>query len=460
LPSTHYFTKSGGDLARTVLIASGKVKTTLLSSGVLAVLAALTAARPVSALQPLSDFLSAAKTNNLDDREARELAEQRIGEAEQQWTKLLPTLTAQATYTRNQYEASVTLPAAAGEAPRTAVITPLDQRDLVFTAQATIFDLGQIHRAQGADATADAQEARVRSTELDTSKSVARTYYQLVGAEALVLSAERSLAASEDNQAFVEKRLDAGFASALDVQRAVAAVEASRQDVAQAELTRVLAVRALSTTTGLSATPGGPALEDDLHDEAPLESWEGTAIGGLPSVVAANLDARAARKNADATRDALVPTVSATGTERFTNAAGFGTSPYYAIGASLTWHFDVSTLYATRAQEAAYQAARTREEQAKLTARDAIHEAWQTIRADQVKSRAAHAQVAASAEAARLARDRYASGTATQLEVVQAQRDAFTAEVSRIQADADLVYARAWLRLAAGRTRFAGEAGR
>jgi len=129
----------------------------------------------------------------------------------------------------------------------------------------------------------------------------------------------------------------------------LAAVEASRQDVAQAELTRVLAVRALSTTTGLSATPGGPALEDDLHDEAPLESWESAAIGGLPSIVAANLDARAARKNADATRDALVPTVSATGTERFTNAAGFGTSPYYAIGASLVSVIATSSGAACRA---------------------------------------------------------------------------------------------------------------
>jgi outer membrane protein TolC len=43
-------------------------------------------------------------------------------------------------------------------------------------------------------------------------------------------------------------------------------------------------------------------------------------------------------------------------------------------------------------------------------------------------------------------------GTITQLDLLQAQRDAFNAEVSRIQADADLVNARVQLRLSAGQS--------
>ena len=56
----------------------------------------------------------------------------------------------------------------------------------------------------------------------------------------------------------------------------------------------------------------------------------------------------------------------------------------------------------------------------------------------------------AASHAATQARDRYRAGTITQLDLLQAQRDAFNAEVSRIQADADLVNARAQLRLASG----------
>ena len=54
--------------------------------------------------------------------------------------------------------------------------------------------------------------------------------------------------------------------------------------------------------------------------------------------------------------------------------------------------------------------------------------------------------------AAEQARNRYTSGTTMQLDLLQAQRDAFVAEVARIQADADLINARAQLRLAAGRS--------
>jgi len=44
----------------------------------------------------------------------------------------------------------------------------------------------------------------------------------------------------------------------------------------------------------------------------------------------------------------------------------------------------------------------------------------------------------------------YRAGTATQLDLLQAQRDAFRAEVTRIQDDANLLNSRAQLRLAAG----------
>ena len=50
------------------------------------------------------------------------------------------------------------------------------------------------------------------------------------------------------------------------------------------------------------------------------------------------------------------------------------------------------------------------------------------------------------------ARERYQQGAGTQFELVQAERDAFSAEVSRIESDADLSYARAGLRLDAGHT--------
>jgi outer membrane protein TolC len=119
---------------------------------------------------------------------------------------------------------------------------------------------------------------------------------------------------------------------------------------------------------------------------------------------------------------------------------------------ALTWAFDLTTAANIRSQDALTAAASAREEGARLAARDAIHRAWNTVRTGIARSRSARAQLEASARAGELARDRYSVGAATQLDLLQAQRDAFGAEVARVQADADLVNARAQLRIAAGQS--------
>ena len=55
------------------------------------------------------------------------------------------------------------------------------------------------------------------------------------------------------------------------------------------------------------------------------------------------------------------------------------------------------------------------------------------------------------AERRPLAHERYLAGTATTLDVQQAGRDALNGEVARIQAHANLAYARALVRLDSGR---------
>ena len=70
-----------------------------------------------------------------------------------------------------------------------------------------------------------------------------------------------------------------------------------------------------------------------------------------------------------------------------------------------------------------------------------------SVRAAAVSARA---EQEASEHAAEVARARYDAGTATHLELLEAERDAFAAEVSRVQAEADLAYARFALHLAAG----------
>jgi len=56
----------------------------------------------------------------------------------------------------------------------------------------------------------------------------------------------------------------------------------------------------------------------------------------------------------------------------------------------------------------------------------------------------------AARRASQLAHERSAAGVATQLDVIQSERDLFAAEVADIQASAELASARALLSLSAG----------
>jgi len=200
-------------------------------------------------------------------------------------------------------------------------------------------------------------------------------------------------------------------------------------------------------TPDLSATV---PLSDDLRPEPELGTFE-TGLAGLPAVAAASASTRAAIQQADAQRLALAPSIAGTFTEHGTNAPGFtGHDWSYQAALTLTWSLDLTSFADIRAQDAAADAARARELRALLSAGDAIHREWNTVVAGIARSRSARAGREAAVHAASQARERYRAGTITQLDLLQAQRDAFNAEVSRIQADADLVNARAQLRLSSG----------
>src|SRR2546425_1125719 len=185
---------------------------------------------------------------------------------------------------------------------------------------------------------------------------------------------------------------------------------------------------------------------DDLHAEPEL-SFFASDVAALPSVAAAAANTQAAAMEADARRFALAPIIAGTFTETGSNASGFiGRDWSYRAALTATWSFDLTRIGDIKAQDAAVGATRARELRATLAARDAIHREWNTIAAGIARSRSARARKEAAFHAAEQARERYRAGTITQLDLLQAQRDAFNAEVSRIQADADLINARVQFR--------------
>lgn len=419
------------------------------------------AAGEASATEPLQTFLERSKTHSFDAREAVATEQQRSAEADAALGKLTPSFSARGVYTRNQEEVAavfggapamtdmngMTTPATPG---RRLVITPLNQLDAFLQLDVPIIDLASYHRYKAARAIAESSAEQRGVTTIDVSRSVARAYYQYLGAQSLLGSAAESIKAAEANLKNVDDRRAAGAATDLDHERAAASVARAQQDLADAELGAALAARSLETLSGLTPTPGGAAEADDLHAEGTLSGWLGTA-GQLPQDRVARKLSEAAEQNRKAANRALFPTLAGSAQERITNATGFsGRNASYVLQLTLSWRLDYATLATNDAQSAALEVQRVRVERTRRAAEDAVFEAFKRVEAGLAKSRAARAQAAAAERAASLSLDRYGAGVATQLDVTQAQRDAFLASAAKIQADADLAFARASLRLAAG----------
>ncbi len=418
-------------------------------AGLVAALPIFLASGSASALQTLATFVASSRSSNLDRREAVATAELRAAEADQAKSRLAPSLTARATYTRNERETTITQGPAAN--PTTITITPLDQLDATFTLNVPLVDVGAWLRVSAAGATADAARMRARGSFDDAEKSVTRAYYQVVASEATKVAAAQALATAEESRTVTQRRVEAGSASDLEMERARAEVARARQVVAGATQACAVARRSLATLSGLAPSEGTVPLPDDDLAPAPAPAQLEPGTARLPALQAAALDVRAASKSEGAAWSALAPTLAASASERLTNATGFaGHVASWSIAATATWTVDPSAYFAAKAQAASHAVAAVRAERTRAAAKDELWNAAEDVRAQIARVEAARAEARATARAAKLARDRLDAGAARQLDVIQADRDAFNSEVARIQAAGDLAYSRALLLLASG----------
>lgn len=412
-----------------------------MSPKILLAIAGVAGARPALALQPLEEFLRGARASSTDDAEARAARRQAQAEADAALGRSLPRLSLSAAYARNQFESAF----------GGVTFTPRDQVDGAATLDVPLVDPGNFARIAAARTGAAAAATQAASTDLRVQSLVARDFHQLVGGLALVGAARRALDVARKALGVAEARFRAGSTPSLDADRARAEVERDVQQLASAELQVTLVARALRSLSGIEPDVEGEApLADDLREEPPLERFQ-PPDEKLPPVAAAIQGRVASEQEARARRFSLVPSLGASVSERATNASGLvGHDAWWQAVLGVTWSFDLTTLAGIRAQDASAEAARAREQRARLAARDDIHRAWSTVRTNIARSRSARVQAEVSARAADLALRRYEAGAAAQLDLLQAQRDAFEADAARIQADADLVDSRAQLRIAAG----------
>jgi outer membrane protein, multidrug efflux system len=307
---------------------------------------------------------------------------------------------------------------------------------------------GRVRRSVEAS-TADLQgaEANLRDAQVSVTAEVARTYFELRGAQARLEVARRNVVNEAQTYRFTQAQLDAGRATELDTSRARAQLSTTLSTMGPLEAAVSRAIHQLGVLTGREPN----ALQSMLsmpRDLPPLPST--IAVGDPATLLRRRPDIRVAERQlaAETARIGvavgdLFPKVTFVGSFGYdaTNLSGLGSSASraYTIGPGISW--PAFNLGRVRAQVAAQRArADTALAQYQQTVLRALQETEDALVTHaRTRDELLHAADAAqaSATAARIARTRYEDGAVDFLAVLDAERTQLDAEDHLAQSRTD-----------------------
>lgn len=299
---------------------------------------------------------------------------------------------------------------------------------------------GRVRRGvEAARAERGAAEASLRDAQVTVAAEVARTYFELRGAQSRLDVARRNLETQRDTTRITQVRFDVGRSDPIDVQSARARLAATEATIPALVTAERQAAHRLAVLTG--QRPG--ALDARLAPRAnrttpfakPLPIGEaGELLRRRPDVQAA--ERRLAAETAltgVATAD-LFPRVRVTGFIGFLagdlSALGEGASRAWSVTPTVSWPgLDIGGARARlRAQEARGAASLAAYDQAVLRALEDVENALVSYGQRQAQLRALTDQATASRRAAELARVRYREGVIDFLVLLDAERTLLAAE--------------------------------
>jgi multidrug efflux system outer membrane protein len=296
-----------------------------------------------------------------------------------------------------------------------------------------------VHAAQ---ADLESQEASERASVLSLVGDVASSYLQLLELDQERSIAENTLSSRKATLEVARARYTQGLTSELDVRQFEAQVAAPAVTLAQTDRARAVAEHNIDVLLGATPAPiaRGGSLIDAVRALDIPDSIPAAMLARRPDVQQADRAYAAATARIGVADAARLPTVSIVGT--FGSQAGVPSNVFgdqtrvYQLLAGISFPlFDNGRLASLSA------AARARAEQSRAsyesTALNALREANDAltgVRAARDQAVAQATQVTALRQALDLAGSRYAAGLSTYLDLLDAQRSLFSAELALSQA--------------------------
>ncbi len=306
---------------------------------------------------------------------------------------------------------------------------------------------GRLRRAtQAAGADLTSREEDRRALELSLIGSVATAYFDLRAADLNLEIARRTLESRQQTLDLARRRLDRGLISELDVRQFEAEVASPAASVADFQRQVAQGENALSVLVGHN--PGVIERGRSLTETAariPIPAGVPSALLAYrPDVRSAEASLRAATARIGVADAAQLPTFTVTG-EYGSQSTQF--SRWFASGSSI-WQAFVGVSIpvfkegrpggegANIARARAVQA-RSHYEQTVLVALRETEDALVALRTARDRAAAQHRQVVALRRALELADMRYRNGVSSYLDVLDAQRGLFGAQLALTQAERD-----------------------
>ena len=298
---------------------------------------------------------------------------------------------------------------------------------------------GRIRRGlQAARADLSAQEASQRAVLLTLVSDVASGYLQLLQLDEERSIAARTLASRQEVLKLAQRRFDQGVISELDVRQFEAQVAVAASALAVSERDRAQREHQLSVLLGQAPTavPRGGSLVQAVSALKVPDSIPASLVARRPDVQQAERGYAAATARIGAAQAARLPTFSITGSY---GSQATGTSnlfdssrEVYQLQGAISVPIFTGGLLSNQAGAARARAeqARAQYEQTVLVALGEAGDALVGVRTAHDITAAQQTQALALRRALELAERRYISGVASYVEVLDAQRSLFDAELS------------------------------
>ena len=301
---------------------------------------------------------------------------------------------------------------------------------------------GRIRRGvQASRADLEGQEALHRSTVLTLVSDVSTAYLELLELAQEEQIAERTLASRRATLALARSRFESGVISELDVHQFESEVAVPAASLAQARRLRSQREHELASLVGRPpfAIPATADLASAVEAVQVPDSLPAVLLARRPDVRAAERAFASAVARVGVAQASRLPLISITGSygSQSTTADDLftGDSEIYSLQAGVSIPLFTGGRLANEARAAGARAeqARLQFEQTVLQAFREASDALVAVRTSREQRVAQQSQVVALRKAAALADIRYRGGVASYLEVLDAQRQLFSAELGLSQ---------------------------